>query len=267
MPPLTALSNQRCVAAAAAVVCLIGAASARDALAEQGSSTDFMLDRTEAQFLADDAAQNAAGLYLVDIESRWESPDRFFYGLWAQPDGTIHRLINGTGAEWATFESQMQALDGQWLDIEITIEGGKRYSAIFLEQPGQDHDYHILDLDDETSFDNFADAYLRQGFSLTDFDSYNVVLTVNYVGIWQRGPNLPMTHLYRELSLAEIQLLLDPPAGRVIDIEQYVSNIHLDYRYALVIAQYDGDPLVRRAELRDHDRPGLPTTRGRRPGR
>jgi len=210
-------------------------------------ATVHHLEQTAATFLATDATENGLGRYLVDIEIDDDGITRTFSGLWSSAVGggptTMFTLVDGDFSQWTAFRNDVLVREGRWLDVEIDDVAAPRWSAVFLEDPGNDLDFVIVD-ELEPQFDVRHDQLMRAGYSITDFDVYFSGATNRYVGLFQRGPNLPMTHLYRDLTKDEINLLTNPMQGRIIDLEEYPSATQsvsgIAWRYSVLVAQYGG---------------------------
>jgi len=213
-------------------------------VAAQGTS--YHLEQTQAAFETHDVNERAQGRTLVDIEVRYDAPEHYFSGLWAPIAGVfgpppVHTLIHGDATAWASFQSTVAGLDGRWLDVEITDDVDKRWSAVFLEEFGPDIHGAVFE-GTEAAFEAELALRANVGYSLTDFDVYMSGGTPRYVGVFHRGPAVPRTHLYRELTKDEIDTLVNPLQGRIIDLEEYDSAVQTGLRYAVVVAQYGGGP-------------------------
>jgi hypothetical protein len=202
------------------------------------------LDQDETTFDSTVAFEHGDGLKLVDVEVLTiTGTGTRFSGVFYPVSGTIHTLIHGTGVEWQAFLNTVNPLDGRWLDIEVGFHGNpdRRYSAIFLED-GDDYNYLVDTNMSDSQLQTHMENQLRAGFSLIDFEAHTIPgsgLTA-FDAIWVKDPNQPMTHLYYDLELADMQDLWTPLAGRIIDFERYYSSFFNEERFAIVVANHPG---------------------------
>ena len=207
-------------------------------------TTVYHLEQDAATFLTTDATENAAGRRLVDIEIDGTGGSRTYSGLWTDAfvggGATVRTLVDGDLPDWIFFKATVGELDGVWLDVEMVDDGvDERWSAIFLEQPGRLVSGIIVD-EVEATFDIEHAQMLRDGYAMTDFDVYDLNGTPHYVGVFHRGDDIPMTHLYRDMTKDEVNALTNPMQGRIVDLEEYESATQGDLRYAVLVAQYGG---------------------------
>ena len=90
------------------------------------SNTVYTTEQTLLQFLQSEAAQTRAGRKLVDIEVRWTGTAERITAVWRPMPGTIHRLVQGTPAQWEKFFTRMGPLNGRFLDVEVGYFGGDK---------------------------------------------------------------------------------------------------------------------------------------------
>ncbi len=201
----------------------------------------YFLDLDAATFASVNASYNNEGRYLVDIDVRWTGSAERYSAIWYPVNGTIHTLIQGTTSDWTDFFTAMNPLNGRYLDVEVGYFGSdKRYSAIFFEN-GDDYGSALRTTNDDTTFQSYLEQYLNAGLSIIDFEAYTEPDgDVRYAGIWVSDPNQPQTVLYYGLESADVSDLIAPRNGRVIDIEYYYSELHDEYRWAMIFAMDSG---------------------------
>jgi hypothetical protein len=214
-----------------------GAAAGRGADSESRYVTD--LDRNEFDFAT--ALQAIGGRELVDVDIRWTGTEERYSAIFHPVTGTIHTLIQGTPTDWTDFFNTVGALDGRFLDVEVGYFGAdKRYSAVFLED-GDDYSYALRTTNSESGFQDWLEQYLNDGLSIIDFEAYTEPDgDQRFAGVWVNDPNQPRTVLYYHLEAADVSDLLRPLAGRLIDFERYYSDLHEEYRYAVIAAMTPG---------------------------
>ncbi|MDH3785355.1 MAG: serine hydrolase, partial [Acidobacteriota bacterium] len=202
------------------------------------------LEQSLATFQNTITTETGNGNQLVDIEVLTSAgPITNFSGVFYPVAGTVYTLIHEDELVWDAFLASMNLLDGRWLDIEVGFHGGasRKYSAIFLED-GNDHNY-LIDTDmSETTLQATLEAQLRAGFALVDFEAHTNPTSgeTRFDAIWTKDERQPMTHLYYDLESADVTDLLNPLAGRVIDLERYHSSFFGEERFAIVLANYPG---------------------------
>jgi len=205
------------------------------------SAAPFHLEQTYSFFQAWDSAEQSAGRELVDVDVRWDGVQARFTGIWHDTGGTVHRLIHGDSVQWSAFLADVGTRNGRWLDIEVGYFGTtKRWSGLFLED-GDFYNWAVHTTNSESGFQARLDQYSRDGRTIIDFEAYSDLSgATRFAGVWVDDPNQPRTHLYYHLELADVQDLLDPLAGRILDYERYFSSMHGGTRYALLVAQVPG---------------------------
>jgi hypothetical protein len=200
-----------------------------------GSPAAYSYELTRAGFDSVAASQASIGKSPVDIDVRWDGTQDRFTVIWYPAAGTIHTLIQGTSTDWSNFISSMSPLNGRWLDVEVGYFGGnKRYTAIFYED-GDDYGYALHTTNTDAQFQTYLDTYFRSGRSIIDFEAYTLPTgETRFAGVWVNDPNQPPTHLYYNLEFSDVNLLLSPMQGRIIDLERYYSDLHGEDRYAVI---------------------------------
>lgn len=201
----------------------------------------YALDLTASTFASVNASYNSEGRSLVDIDVRWTGSADRYSAIWYPVNGTVHTLIQGTPTDWSNFIDAMAPLNGRYLDVEVGYFGSdKRYSAIFLED-GDNYSYALRTTNDDATFQGYLEEYLNDGLSIIDFEAYTEPDgDVRFAGVWVGDPNQPQTVLYYGLESADVSDLIAPRHGRVIDLEYYYSELHGEYRWAMIFAMDSG---------------------------
>ena len=205
------------------------------------SGSVWFLDLSRAAFDSKMISQSGLGRELVDVEIAWDGSEERFTALWFNTGATVHTLIQEPYSAWSDFFNLMATKNGRYLDVEVAYYGGdKKYSSIFLED-GDDYGAHLRTTQSDSQFQDNLKQYLIDGYSLIDFEAYQDGSgNLKYAGVWVRDPNQPATHLLYGLQSPDITDLVNPMAGRVIDIERYWDPDRSGFRYAMIIAQYPG---------------------------
>ena len=206
----------------------------------EGTDSFYVKDVDRATWDLAIALQAIAGRSLVDIEvyGDWYYGSERYSGIFLPVTGTIHTLTQGTPSEWSDFINMVSPLNGRFLDLEVGyFYEGKLYSAIFLED-GDDYSFALRTTNTESQFQAWLDQYLREGRNIIDFEAYEHPTDgLRYAGVWVDDPNQPRTVLYYHLEADDIDDLLQPLAGRLIDFETYHRS-GIGDRYAVIMAMY-----------------------------
>ncbi|MHC4944397.1 MAG: serine hydrolase [Planctomycetota bacterium] len=181
---------------------------------------------------------------IMDLEVRWDGIQERYSGVWSPVNGTLYWALQVNAQGWDDFLNQMKSKNGRWLDVEVGYFGfkGKRWTGIFLED-GDDYGFEIRTTNTDAQFQTRLDENLREGRQIIDFEAYTVnndMQTIRYGGVWVSDPNQPRTHLYYGLQSDEVDDMVVPLAGRIIDYERYWSPLHNEYRHALIVIAWPG---------------------------